>query len=257
VAVSVSVVIATHKRAGACRAAVESVLAQSLSPLEVLVVDDASPPAVAAELREWCTTRSVVEFVGLDENHGPAGTRNAGVVRAHGEWVAFLDDDDRWLPGKLEAQWAEAQTGRWDVIAANGVRRDGTPYHAAPPPREPTYADLHVANPIILSSALARRERVLEAGGFPSGRRHAEDYELWLAMADRRARFLVLDAALVEYEDAGSERLSAQLVALQLATAHLAARRWLRAPLQPPRAKAAARESVKAARFLVGRAIGR
>jgi glycosyltransferase involved in cell wall biosynthesis len=250
----VSVVIATHDRLDACRAAVESVLAQSVSPIEVLVVDDASPRPVADELREWCASQTDVEFVGLEENHGPAGTRNAGLARARGEWVAFLDDDDRWLPGKLAAQWAEAETGRWDVIGTGGVRADGKPFFATPPSREP---DLHVANPVILSSALASRERVLEAGGFPEGRRHAEDYELWLAMADRGARFLVLDEPLIEYEDVGAERLSAQLITLQLATAGLATRRWLRSPLQPPRARAAARESVKAARFLAGRAMGR
>jgi glycosyltransferase involved in cell wall biosynthesis len=255
--IPVSVIIATHKRPDACRAAVESVLAQSPLPLEVLVVDDASPPGVADELRAWCASQESVTFVGLTENHGPAGARNAGIARARAEWIAFLDDDDRWLPGKLAAQWVEAETGRWDVIGANGVRRDGRPFYDEPPPREPTYADVHVANPIILSTALTLRARVLEAGGFPAGRRHAEDYELWLAIADRGARFLVLDDALVEYEDAQPERLSTELIPLQYAMARLAARRWLRAPRRLPRARAAARESVKLGRFLVGRAMGR
>jgi glycosyltransferase involved in cell wall biosynthesis len=253
----VSVVIATYNRAQACCAAVESVLAQRTPPMEIVVCDDASPSSAAEELRTWCASQPTVRFVGLTQNHGPAASRNAGVERARCEWIAFLDDDDRWLPGKLEAQWVEAKSGKWDLIAANAVRTDGSRFYNEPPPREPTYADLHAANPIVLSTVLARRARILEAGGFPQRRRHAEDYELWLALADRGACFLVLEEALVEYEDASAERLSAQLIPLQWSIASLASRRWLRSPWDPPRAKAAARESVKLARFLVGRAMRR
>ena len=161
----VSVVIPTYNRPAACRAAVQSVLAQRPLPLEVLVCDDASPLRVVDELREWCALRWDIEFIGLPQNRGPSTARNMGIERARGDWVAFLDDDDLWLPGKLAAQWSAAQSGRWDVIAANGLRADGTAFYSTPPPRAPTYADLHAANPIILSTALARRARVLEAAG--------------------------------------------------------------------------------------------
>jgi glycosyltransferase involved in cell wall biosynthesis len=255
--VPVSVVIPTFNRPAACRAAVESVLAQRPLPLEVLVCDDASPAAVVDDLREWCESRPDLAFVGLTQNRGPAEVRNKGIERARGDWIAFLDDDDRWLPGKLAAQWSAARSGGWDVIAANGLRQDGTPFYEKSPPRVPTYADLHAANPIILSTVLARRARLLEAGGFPKGRRHAEDYELWLAMADHGARFLILEGAFVRYEDTQEARLSAAHIRLQLAMARLATRRFLRAPRNLPRARAAARETVKLARFLVGRAMGR
>src|SRR4051794_12968179 len=99
----VSVVIPTYNRSAACRAAVESVLAQRPRPLEVLVCDDASPTRVVEDLREWCASRPDVEFVGLTQNGGPSGARNAGIERARCDWIAFLDDDDRWLPGKLAA----------------------------------------------------------------------------------------------------------------------------------------------------------
>jgi hypothetical protein len=84
-----------------------------------------------------------------------------------------------------------------------------------------------------------------------------EDYAPWLRLADRGARFLVLEDLLVECADAPRDRLSTAHIRRQVAVADLAARRWLRAPLQPPRARAAARESVKAARFVLGRALGR
>jgi glycosyltransferase involved in cell wall biosynthesis len=257
--VPVSVVIATYNRPSGCRAAVASVLAQRRLPLEVLVCDDASPRDAVDELRAWCEPQPGVEFLGLGENRGPAAARNAGIERARGEWIAFLDDDDRWLPETLAAQWVQAESGSWDVIAGNGVRPDGSPFYSEPPPRQPTFADIHAANPVILSTALARRSTVLAAGGFREGRKYLgiEDYALWLAMADIGARFLVLPDALVAYEDADPARLSSALITRQVALARLSVARWLRAPLQAPRAKAAARESIKASRFIVGRAIGR
>lgn len=257
--VPISVVIATYNRPSACRAAVESVLAQRPLPLEVLVCDDASPRDAAEDLRAWCDSREAVQYIRLAQNRGPAAARNTGIEHSRGEWIAFLDDDDRWLPGKLEFQWPKAETGVWDVVAANGARPDGSPFYVHAPPQQPTPADTYAANPIILSSALARRSAIVDAGGFQEGRRYIgiEDYVLWLAMADAGARFLVLEDLLIAYSDADPSRLSAAHIRRQLALASVFVSRWLRAPLQPPRARAAARESIKAARFVVGRAMGR
>ena len=257
--VPISVVIATYNRPSACRAAVESVLAQRPLPLEVLVCDDASPREAAEDLRAWCDSRQAVEYIRLPENRGPAAARNAGIEHARGDWIAFLDDDDHWLQGKLELQWAKAETGAWDLVAANGVRPDGSPFYVHAPPQQPTAADVYAANPIILSSALARRSAIVDAGGFPEGSKYIgiEDFVLWLSMADTGARFLVLPDALIAYSDADPSRLSAALIRRQLLLARVFVSRWLRTPLQRPRARAAARESLKAGRFLVGRAMGR
>lgn len=235
-----------------CRGAVESVLAQRPEPLEVLVCDDGSPEPAAGALREWCATLDGVEFVGLPHRGTPAPARNAGLRVARGDWVAFLDDDDRWLPGKLALQSAQAASGRWDVISGDALRPNGDRYFTenTRPAREPTPAELDAANPVILSTALVRRGLVLACGGFPEQRKYAgiEDYALWLALADRGARFLVLDDALARYEDVGAERLSSAGLRLQRSLAELATRRWLRAPWRRSRANAAIRESLAYAR---------
>jgi len=98
----VSVVIPSFNRPGATRAAVLSALAQTLPPLEVLVVDDASEPALDAAALQALDPR--VRVVRLDVNRGAAGARQAGVDRARGDAIAFLDSDDRWLPEKLAGQ---------------------------------------------------------------------------------------------------------------------------------------------------------
>jgi glycosyltransferase involved in cell wall biosynthesis len=258
----ISVVVATYDRPQSCRAAVESVVEQRPAPLEVLVCDDGSPPTAANELRAWCASLPDVEFVGLAPNRGtPAPARNAGIRRARGEWIAFLDDDDLWLPGKLAAQWTHAISGRWDVISGDGIRHGGRRFFSEQtrPSPEPTYADLQSVNPVLLSTALARRGMLLAAGGFPERRRYGgiEDYVLWLALADRGARFLVTEDVLVRYDDIGAERLSSAALRLQLVLAGLAASRWLQAPWERPRATAALRAGVKAGRFALGRVLGR
>jgi glycosyltransferase involved in cell wall biosynthesis len=245
--VSVSVVIATFNRPDVCRGAVESVLAQRPLPLEVLVCDDGSPGPAAAALREWCATLDRVEFIGLPHRGTPAPARNAGLRAARGDWVAFLDDDDRWVPGKLALQSAQAAGGHWDVVSGDALRPKGDRYFTEEtrPSREPAPVEIDAANPVILSTALARRELVLACGGFPEQRKYAgiEDYALWLALADRGARFLVLDEPLARYEDLGAERLSSAGLRLQRGLAELAARRWLSAPWKRSRANAAIRES--------------
>jgi glycosyltransferase involved in cell wall biosynthesis len=254
--IPVSVVVSTFNRPAACRAAVESALAQRPAPLEVLVCDDGSPTSVAAALQEWSDEVDGVEYLGVTPNRGtPAPARNAGVRAARGDWVGFLDDDDRWLPGKLASQWAHAASGRWDVISGGATRLDGCNYFTPEtrPPREPDASDLDVANPVILSTALVRRSLLLLSGGFPERGRYAgiEDYSLWLTLADQRARFLVLEEPLALYDDSGTERLSSAAVRLQLAMAEVSARRWLREPWRRSRANAAIRECRLAARLVL------
>src|SRR4051794_11272015 len=129
----VSVVIPTRDRAGLVAGAVRSALAQTGVEVEVCVVDDGSlePPNVPADER--------VRLVRLPRPAGPAAARNAGLAATTGELVAFLDDDDEWLPGKLERQVAALEAAGPDaVMVACGFEAwDGDRLVAggAPPPR--------------------------------------------------------------------------------------------------------------------------
>lgn len=100
-----SVVVPTHDRARLLARAVASVLAQTSENFELLIVDDASSDDTAAVARSFDDPR--VRYLRQEENRGVAAARNAGIAAAAGEWVAFLDDDDEYLPRFLEAS-AEA-----------------------------------------------------------------------------------------------------------------------------------------------------
>ncbi|HLH33070.1 MAG TPA: glycosyltransferase family 2 protein [Alloacidobacterium sp.] len=119
----VSVVIPTHKRPQAVARAVESALAQSYSRLEVIVVIDGPEPETMRILR--CFDDDRLRPIMLDEDVGGAEARNIGVRAAYGEWIAFLDDDDEWLPGKLKRQMEKAANIRVEspVLSSRLVER--------------------------------------------------------------------------------------------------------------------------------------
>jgi glycosyltransferase involved in cell wall biosynthesis len=104
---SVSAVIPTHLRPELVRRAVASALAQEPPPLEVVVVVDGRDGETERALAALAEPR--LRVIVPAERLGSAEARNEGVRRAAGEWVAFLDDDDEWLPGKLAAQLAAAR----------------------------------------------------------------------------------------------------------------------------------------------------
>lgn len=103
----VSVVIPTYNRLRKVTSALESVLAQSYSNFEVIVVDDGSEDGTGQEIERLISKRpsssSAVRYI-FQSNQGSSAARNRGISEAHGQWVAFLDSDDIWYPDKLEWQ---------------------------------------------------------------------------------------------------------------------------------------------------------
>lgn len=250
---AISVVISTFQRPDACERALRSVLAQDCLPLEVLVCDNGSSDETQARFLAWQERRSEVRYLRTATNSGsPATTRNLGIEHARGDWIAFLDDDDEWLPGKLARQQTIIASGVADVVATNALRSDGSLYFpGAVAIYTPGRGDVLKRNPIITSSAVVRRRSFV---GFPtpvwmSG---IEDYAAWLALADRGARFVVLGDPLVRYEDAATERLSAARARRQIAMARLQWQRAMRWPLERHGFAAALRATAGIAHVAVG-----
>lgn len=103
----VSVIIPTYKRGYCIAACLRSVLAQSFDDFEIIVVDDASGDDTQAQVASVADPRIV--YLPHATNQGGAVARNTGIARARGEFIAFLDSDDLWLPDKLQKQIVSLQ----------------------------------------------------------------------------------------------------------------------------------------------------
>jgi glycosyltransferase involved in cell wall biosynthesis len=102
----ISVVIPTRNRPAGVVRAVESVLAQTFRELEVMVVIDGPDEATAWSLAMVQKRDARLHVIELERNVGGCGARNRGIQASRGQWIALLDDDDQWLPEKLEVQLA-------------------------------------------------------------------------------------------------------------------------------------------------------
>ena len=112
----VSVIIPTHNQSHLVGRAIRSVLEQSVADFELIVVDDCSTDNTR-EVIGACGDARVL-YIETDSNRGPAGARNAGIEVARGEYIAFLDSDDEWLPQKLEVQLQVFETTSFPNLGA-------------------------------------------------------------------------------------------------------------------------------------------
>ncbi len=175
--VKISVVIPAYNAAAFLPRCLESVLAQTLKPEEVIVVDDGSTDntaALAAELGARVISQP---------NGGLSAARNTGIRNASCEWIALLDADDMWAPTKLERQAACIRPET--VLVYTGVRNfDDNGVRSASPATAVTSAlkMIRYRTPFSSSSVLARREMLMLDGGFREDIRACEDWEMWFRL---------------------------------------------------------------------------
>lgn len=184
---SVSVVIPARDAEETLANAVRSALGQTHSPLEVIVVDDCSTDRTADIAASFGNDR--VRFAKLDVHSGAAAARNAGIEIARGEWIAFLDADDEWLPEKLEKQVLLTRPDTTLIsCASNEFSPEGKDLGdtcgglAIATGRE-AWKSLLAANFVSTPTVLARRSDLLALEGFDSSLKVGEDQDMWIRLA--------------------------------------------------------------------------
>ncbi|KAA3633709.1 MAG: glycosyltransferase [Proteobacteria bacterium] len=196
-----SVVIPVFNRREQVGRAIESVLAQTRPPEEVIIVDDASGDGTPEAVRRRFPDVVLLEN---DRNRGVSHSRNRGVARARGDWVAFLDSDDEWLPAKLARQCealactdAPPLCHTDEIWIRRGVRVNPRRRH------EKRGGDIfeHCLPLCVISpsSALLSRDLLDELGGFDETLPACEDYDLWLRICVAHPVCFVPEKLLVKY----------------------------------------------------------
>ena len=179
----VSVILPTYNRARILEKALKSVFAQTYKDYEVIVIDDGSTDATAEVIAKFGT--KIRYFA--QSNRGVGAARDRGLQEAHGKYVAFLDDDDTWLPERLEKQipLLEEKPNLGFVYAmAEVVDDSGTLLGNKPAKTHPdTLEELLSGNFIPTLTVMARLEYVRAVGGFDEGLSGYDDYHLWIRMA--------------------------------------------------------------------------
>ena len=117
--VRVSIVIPAYNAAPFIRSALQSVLAQTVADLELIVVDDASTDDTAAVVRQLAASDRRIRLVENSENLGPGASRNRGFDLARGEWIALLDADDQFLPDRIEKLLALGEQHNSEMVSDN------------------------------------------------------------------------------------------------------------------------------------------
>ena len=196
---AISVVIPAYNSAATIREALTSVDAQAFSDYEVIIVDDRSSDETPKILRTDYSDTERYRFILREENGGPAASRNEGVSVASGEWIAFIDADDTWLPGRLESQIA--LMSRFPSAAMFCGGRSGEQKSDI---RVLQPVDFIENNPVATSTVLIKRSVFDEVGGFDEQFRGPEDLDLWLRVAANHQ--VVMDSqAIAGYKsEAGS-----------------------------------------------------
>lgn len=198
----ISVVIPTHNRPELLAEAIASVRAQTFTDYEIIVVSNGESTGMRQQSLAAATSFDARYFA-LDEGNLPAA-RNFGIEQADGEWIAFLDDDDLWLPEKLRRQTTAAVITGADMVACDNVQffHDGHEVinqWRVPPGWTWHKAVCHWIWHCIPSSAFVRKSVIIRAGGFDLRQKIHEDDDLWRRLAANGYLFHQITEPLTRY----------------------------------------------------------
>ena len=196
----ISVIVPTYNRAHQLPRTLDSILCQSCSPKEIIVVDDGSTDETLALM-----TSEYPEIVFIQQqNTGVSSARNAGIKRASGDWIAFLDSDDEWLPEKLEIQMkALYENPEIKICHTNEIWiRNGK--RVNPKKKHGKFGGWIFQKCLPLccispSSVIIHKSIFKEIGLFDYSLPVCEDYDLWLRITARNPVLYIEEPFLIKY----------------------------------------------------------
>lgn len=207
----VSAIITTRNRSNLLKRAIESVLSQTYKDIECIVVNDAS-----SDNTEWICTEHPVKYIYISpaESRGGNYARNLGVKASQGEYCAFLDDDDYWLPTKIEKQVALIEAKKCDLVYCERryeiVKADDIIYKEQVSSMLNRNGDLSriILQQIVTTTSciMVRRKTLLDVGMFDEKLNFWQEYELTIRLAQHTHFYCVPECLIVYRVDAKDKR---------------------------------------------------
>ena len=193
---SVAAVIPAYNSLHLIRRALDSILRQTRPVQEIIVVDDGSTDDTANVVAEYSGVRYIYQ-----KNAGVSVARNTAIQAAQSEWIAFLDQDDEWLPNKIERMTAAAGESECGVVYSDyWSDRSGSRTLARCISADRLWPSIRYRNPFVPTALMIRRDILLESGGFRplAHGASAEDWELTVRLA-RVTKFVHIPEPLSVY----------------------------------------------------------
>ncbi|MCF6234820.1 MAG: glycosyltransferase [Gammaproteobacteria bacterium] len=211
----ITVVIPTYNRQDRITHAIESVLAQTLLPQEIIVVDDGSSDSTHEVLKKYSDK---IRLISLNKNHGVSYARNKAITLNQSSWIALLDSDDLWSPDKLEKQWQFLQANPFyqimqsqEIWIRNSKRVNACKHHKKP--QGWIWKESLERCMISPSSTLIKRNLFDLYGTFDENLPACEDYDLWLLITRHHVVGLESSLSLTRF-GGHKDQLSSQYPAM-------------------------------------------
>lgn len=204
---AIDIICPSWNRSEAIRPTIAGVLAQSFTDWRLLVVSDGSTDDTDDVVRSYSDPR--IQLIRVERHGHPSGPRNAGLAAATAPAIAYLDDDDRWLPEHLAVlQRSFASGARLVVTASIGVNHEGAEQYRSDVLNLVWHPELQLLWPLYETSRVGHLRGLPEkVGGWTLEQTGHEDWDLWLRLADAGERFTpVTDRTVLMYLSDSSRR---------------------------------------------------
>lgn len=216
----VTAIITTHNRLNLLKQAIDSVRRQTYPDIELIVVDDGSTDGTEAYCR-----RQPLQYIRVEaaESRGGNHARNLGIRAAEGKYIAFLDDDDRWLPEKTARQVRLIEEKGCEMVFCGmtiETVRAGIATYTDTLPHDSHRGDMSRAIlytiPAVTSTMLFSRDALIDAGLFDEKLNFWQEYELSIRLAQRGPFFFVAEPLAIYRVDTGDRQRKTNKYALWL-----------------------------------------
>lgn len=218
----VSIIIPTYNRPKLLKKAIDSVLLQTYQNFEIIIIDDCSKENIKVLIDNYRSKK--IKYFRNETSLYAAGSRNKGIKKADGDFIAFLDDDDIWLPNKIEDQIKLFEKNKNLGLVYSGIKLnfdDNISYSTLPTKSGKIYKDMLIKNHIGGTISVMVKKEALQNNLFDTEFPAREEYDLWIRISKKWEVDYVNDVKAIAFYRNNIKRISTDLKNYEIAITKL------------------------------------